>query len=225
MNLTPQLPRLWPTINLPGIAESRATYSMVDLDAMPRVDIPLDGTLSWLRGLPPHEPSLRRGPDDPTERDADPDGLAAVAAGVRVPPAFLRFIADPEPRRRIRSATACYLDLGQFAVTFGDGVLVHFLSDQQWVLHWLLWVGQGGSESVLVTPDALGFDEDGGQPVRALDPATPGVSLAVCADSFEEFLYRYWAMNELFYRLAVDNASVRELPPELRAFAEAYPRS
>jgi hypothetical protein len=218
-----ELPRLWPTIAVPGIAEGRATYRMLDLDAMPSVQPALDGSLSWLLREPPRRNSLERGPDDPVQRAADPDGLAAVASGVRVPPTFKRFIADPESRRRVRSATACYLDLGQFSVSVGDGVLVHFLSDQQWVLHWLLWAGPDGSEAVVVTPEPLGFDAEG-EPVHSLDPDSPGVALAVCGNSFEEFLYRYWAMNELFFRLALDKVPVSALPPDLRAFAEAYPR-
>jgi hypothetical protein len=151
--------------------------------------------------------------------------LAAVASSVALPPAFRRFIEDLEPRRHIRSATACYLDLGQFAVQVGtEGTLVHFLSDQQWVLHWLLYLGPGGSEAVVVTPDALGFDDGESPPIRQLGEADLPRLLAVCALSFEEFLYRFWAMNEIFFRVAVDKVPVGSLPEELRSYALAHPK-
>jgi hypothetical protein len=57
-----------------------------------------------------------------------------------------------------------------------------------------------------------------------IDVTAPPQLLAVCSDSFEEFLYRYWAMNELFFQLAIDGKSLDQLPDELRAYAARYPR-
>jgi hypothetical protein len=142
MTAMPGIPRLWWTIGVPGVLERRyATYWPVPLDAMPPVGRVFNGTLDWLLDWPTHDPSLQRGPDDPAERDADPKGLHAIAPGLSGPSAFRVFIEDPEPRRHVRSGTACYLDLAHFAVPVSDGgILIHFLSDQQWVLHWLLYV-------------------------------------------------------------------------------------
>jgi hypothetical protein len=222
----PELPRLWPTIGVPGIADRMATYWTVDLDFMPPIEVPLDGTLSWLLDTATRTPSLSRGPDDPAERDADSTGLKAVAGSWALPVAFRRFIESPEPRRHIRSATACYLDLGHFSVQVNDGgQLIHFLSDQQWVLHWLLYVGPDGWEAVVTTPAPLGFDDGGGDLVRLIDPHSWTRSLAVCGDSFEAFIYHYWAMNELFFRLAVDKTSLDALPHDLRTYAQRYPRA
>ncbi len=222
----PDLRRLWPTIGVPGIFDTWATYSTVDLDSLPPVGAALDGSMAWLLETPTHNPSLTRGPDDPAERDADADGLRAVVSGRPLPGAFRRFIEDPEPRRHIRSATACYLDLGHFGVRTDDGgELVHFLSDQQWILHWLLYAGPDGSEAVVVTPEPVGFDDGEAEPVREIRLAEWAGSLAVCADSFEQFLYHYWAMNELFFRLAVDEVRLDALPRELQDYAERYPRT
>ena len=226
MNPVEDLPRVWPTIWLPGINErTRSTYWMLELDAMPPVLGELDGSLAWLLATPTHQPSLQQGPDDPAERAADGAGLEAVVPGLRLPAAFERFIRDPEPRRHMRSATSCYLDLGHFATSFGDGRLIHVLSDQQGVLHWLLWAGADGSEAVVIAEAAVGFDLGDESVPRRLDASAPEVALAVCADTFEQFLYRYWAMNELFYRLAVEKITPEALPAELAAFADAYPRA
>ena len=220
------LPRLWPTIALPGIAVRPATYWTVELDEMPPVEERLEGTLAWLLDAQTRQPSLAPGPDGPVGRSADADGLRSIAGGHHLPQAFVRFIEDPEPRNHVASATACFLDLGEFAVDVGDdGLLIHFLSDQQWVVHWLLFVGRDGSEAVLASSETLGFDTGDGEPIRAIDPTSWPDTIAVCADSFEEFLYRYWAMNELFFRLVIDRSGLDELPAELRRFADRYPRS
>ena len=220
------LPRLWPTIGLPGISDRSATYWTVDLDGMPRVERALDGSLSWLLDTPAWNRSLQRGPDDPAVRDADAEGLREIASRLDLPRAFRQFIEESEPRRHVRSATACYLDLGEFVVgVAGGGTLIHFLSDQQWVLHWLLYVGTDGSEAVVASPEPLGFDDGATEPVHHLEPDAWVRSLAVCADSFERFIYDYWAMNELFFRLAIDKVPMDALPNELRDYARGYPRT
>ena len=72
------------------------------------------------------------------------------------------------------------------------GVLVHVLSDQQWVRHWLLYVDDGGVEAVVTTAEPLGFVLDEGDPPPSLD------DIEVCALSFAEFLYRIWIEGELY---------------------------
>lgn len=225
MSALPGIPRHWQTIGVPGVIERRwATYWPVPLDAMPQVGRAFHGTLGWLLDTQTHIRSLQRGPDDPAVRDADAAGLRALGLTWPLPPAFRLFIEDPEPRRHIRSATACYLDLAHFAVRVSDGgVLIHFLSDQQGVLHWLLYLGPDGSEAVVVSPHPLGFDEVG-EPLRLVNLNDAQDWLAVCADTFEEFLYRHWIENELFFRLAVESMSLEGLPVDLRVYAGGYPR-
>ena len=137
MATLPSIPRVWEAIALPGVFEPGwTTYSPIPLDAMSPTGQAFDATLGWLLEAQTHDRSLQRGPDDPAERDADAAGLQAIAPSLSFPPAFRKFIEDPEPRRHIRSATACYLDLAHFTVAVSDGgVLIHFLSDQQWVMH------------------------------------------------------------------------------------------
>jgi hypothetical protein len=226
MSAMPGIPRHWWTIGVPGVLERRhATYWPLPLDAMPPVGRTFNGTLDWLLDTEAHNWSLQRGPDDPAERDANAAGLHAIAPGLSSPPAFRLFIEDPEPRRHIRSATACYLDLAHFAIPVSDGgVLVHFLSDQQWVLHWLLYLGPDGSEAVVVCGNPLGFDDGESEPLRLVNLSDAQDWLAVCSETFEEFLYRLWIENDLFHRLAVDETPLEALPPELRAYAMAYPR-
>jgi len=227
MTALPGIARTWEGIGLPGIFEPGwATYSPIPLDAMSPPEHAIDSTLGWLLETQTHDRSLERGPDDPAERDADAAGLQAIAPSVVLPAAFRKFIEDPEPRRHIRSATACYLDLAHFTVAVSDGgVLIHFLSDQQWVLHWLLYLGADGSEAVVVSPDPLGFDVGEGDPVRLVTVDDAPDLMVVCSETFEEFLYRFWIENELFFRLAVDKVSADALPTPLREYASGHPRA
>jgi hypothetical protein len=85
-------------------------------------------------------------------------------------PASLRLLAQRRDlQRRIRSATACYLDLGDFqAPTTANG----------------------------------GYLPDDWPPLPQPLPTDGSVvNLDVCADSFAEFLCRFWIENEIWYAL------------------------
>ncbi len=109
---------------------------------------------------------------------------------------------NPELHTRVRSATGCYLALGDFAApTDTGGRLVHFLSDQQWAFHWLVHLDDAGREAVIGSPEPIGFDLT---PMEAPELECPismagRIDLVICADSFAEFLYRYWAETEIWY--------------------------
>ena len=154
-------------------------------------------------------------------RALTPAGLAAIAGRLPVAlPESLRLLAArPEWQRRIRSATACFLDLGDFpAVTAGeDGFLVHVLSDQQWCLHWLLYLDTAGHQAVVATPEPIGFDlsEDESGPGSVIRLDDEQLGLTVCADTFAEFLYRFWIENEIFFALR----SIQPLTPALATYA------
>ena len=199
------LDRVWASVELPGYREhpELTTYSGFAYEDLPPPGRALDAELRWLVAEPPVPSSLAdvHPADPPPARPATATQLAHLVteSSVVLPSAFRRFIEDDEPRKRIRSATACYLDLGEFLVPVaGGGHLVHFLSDQQWVLHWLLYADPAGSETVIVTPEPIGFEEYG----RSFDPVRSDA--AHCAASFSEFLYRFWIENEIWFALEED---------------------
>lgn len=148
-------------------------------------------------------------------------GLSAIAdqLPVAVPESLRLLAARPQLQRRIRSATACLLDLGDFpAVTASeDGFLVHVLSDQQWCLHWLLYLDTAGRQAVVATPEPIGFDlsDDGSGPGSVICLDNEQLGLTVCADTFAEFLYRFWIENEIFFALR----SNQPLTPPLATYA------
>jgi hypothetical protein len=165
----------------------------------------LDPELSWLEDQPVQNEWAIDESDAPATRRFDSEQLVAVLpTGVIAPPALLALAARPDLQRRIRSVTGCYLDLGDFAIrtSMEGGYLVHLLSDQQWCLHWLVCVDANGSESVVTTAEPLGFklgSDDWEKPIPPVVPLDGSYDLQVCADSVNEFLYRFWIENELFY--------------------------
>ncbi len=222
------LPRSWPAIELPGYREhptGYATYSGFAYDELPPIARELDVGLRWLLHEPPVRASLAA-VDEAASTPATVDGLQRVAgATIVLPRAFVIFIGSDEPQARVRSCTDCYLDLGDFAVPVADGgALIHFLSDSQWVLHWLLYVSPNGSEAVVATDRSLGFElgeDEEGETLRMFDPASG--EAAVCAESFTEFLYRFWIENEIWFKLA-DPDEPAALSPEQLRYAEHYAR-
>lgn len=201
----PHLPRAWWSIDLPGYRDHPSeyvTYSSFPVEGLPPIGGELDETMSWLLSLPPVPQSLGEPPDeDPPAREATGEELADLLRGVDVvvPGAFHTFLIDGRLRTRVRSVTSCYLELPDFVVAVDDGIVVHFLSDQQWVMHWSLFIGRDGSESVVATGQPVGFRQESGYTDQETDslPADP----VVCAETFSEFIYRFRIENELWYAL------------------------
>jgi hypothetical protein len=225
----PDLPRSWPSVELPGYREhptDHATYSGFADDELPPIERQLDDELRWLLQEPPVRASLAD-VDEAACTPATAEHLDRVAgAEIVLPRSFVCFVGSDEPRARVRSCTDCYLDLADFAVPVpGGGSLVHFLSDSQWVLHWLLYVGPDGSEAVVATDHPLGFESEGNEELetlRVFDPASGDA--AVCTESFSEFLYRFWIENEIWFSLADLDNEPGVLTPEQQRYAEHYAR-
>src|SRR5689334_4599114 len=155
------LPRMWWSVELPGVRPHRArysTYSPFDWQRLPPVPGWVTADYSWLSSSPVHAESSLAGPSDAASRDlAGWDALAERCPGIRAPAEFLRVARDPMLRRHLRSATDCYFDLGDHVVPVPGGQLIHFLSDSQWVQHWLLYAGT--DEHAVVTTDfPAGFE-------------------------------------------------------------------
>ena len=153
----------------------------------------------------------------PPVRDARQGQLTDLLGphAITLPPSFLSFIASDEPRKRIRSATDCYLDLAEALVPVDTGgLLIHFLSDSQFCFHWLLYSGPNGEEAVVATRDPYGFvHPDAWIDETSVRTAfTPGAvpESFVCAASFSDFIYRLWIENEIWFRLQLESRPLTE---------------
>jgi hypothetical protein len=161
-------------------------------DSLPPVPFELRGDLDWLAAQPAHERWTIHG-------NATTELLELLGrcrrAGVALPPAFTRFMSSSTLQDRVRSSTACFLDLAQAPVPFpeGGGHLVRFLADQQGCLYWYLYVtGDGADHAVVCSADF--YDVADGEA-----PPDDPERISFCAESFEAFLCRFWLENEVWF--------------------------
>jgi hypothetical protein len=223
------LPRRW---WFPGLGDLRAapgrpaTYTPWDLDRLPPIVLDAEPAIDLLARWPETDQSMT---DDRAVRPMDGPGLDALLAHARigpVAPSLERFIRDPGPRRRLRSVTASFLDLAESAVPVeAGGALIHVVTDQQWVLHWLAYVPPGGGDGpVVVTSVPYGLGADFDAPARfdprEADPELPDLP-SICADTFDEFLVRFLLENEAWHRIHPDIDGDAPDRPELEAYLQA----
>lgn len=212
----------------PGIPRFRPhprglrTYAPFDLDVQPPVPADLDHDLQFLQDKRTASTwAITQDDDGAHSRVLNRKKLSTIVGPHPVPQALESFVASPRLQKRIRSVTGCHLDLGNFAVPIVGvpGVLCHFLSDQQWVKHWLVYCGEGPEHGTVVATDLpYGFETDGQfeeDVPRSIDLDT-ATDVTVCADSFGEFLYRFWVENELTGVQRGESIS----DPDVRRYAE-----
>ena len=193
--------RGWLGTDLNGLRKDSGTYGLYPMESLPPLeDGELDGSLSW---LVPLDAELDRSqamyrPDDES-RKGDARRLAklakeAAAREIALPELFTRVMGSRELQDQFPSSTACYFSLPEGIAEAPApqlGHLIRFLNDQQGCLFWYLSLRPDGTQAVVVSPALL----DPGEP-RDGEP-----EIFQCADSFEEFLYRYWLENTLWFSL------------------------
>jgi len=224
MRPLPSLPRIWTSVDLPGYRHDPdgRTYGNFPVESLPPIDRALDDKLSWLLAEPlATEWAILNQAEIPRFEEKRSRALGKRLPDLPKP--FSVFIGTPAPASRIRSATGSYLDFADHLVSSTDGgQLIHFLSDQQWSMHWLLYM-KDNAEAVVATFLPYGFKFDEGESHPDYNPASLAVfdpcetDASVCSDSFLEFIYRYWIENEIYFRLRAGY-----LTDEQRRYAEYY---
>jgi len=213
----------WFSFDLGQYRPCDGTYCFFPAESLPPLtDAPLDGTFRWLTPLSTDdaEDDQEDGEDgedrfDDADSDADSDEgarMATLAAdaqrlGLTLPPAFVSFMTNLALQERIPSCTACEFALPERIVPSlgdGDGFLISFLHDQQDVLLWYLYLTPIGDSRVVVSPydfDIAGADPSGAATLTDEQRAAVIANTFVCAASFEEFLYRFWLENTIWFAL------------------------
>lgn len=207
------LPHCWLSIGLPGF-KWESTYQGYRLEDMPRVPIPLDDELNWLRLHGEVHPGDGLDHLDEHAKPLPPEMVLdfAAEAGISLPVSFKRFMGSLELQSLVRSCTDCYLDPGERVVeTVGEipGHLLHFLSDSQSCAHWYVHVHSSGRSAVLESPDLYCYRIENSD--WMLNPACrleqidlTKLEFSFCASSFAEFLFRFWIENEIWYAVHND---------------------
>ncbi|TDD46747.1 hypothetical protein E1263_35890 [Kribbella antibiotica] len=218
MSFLSGLRREWVTIQVPGTLPEIPfrTYVSYSGDELP--DVPADAAeLSWLEQAARHQQDYLASDFEYATRDISRGAVADLLGdGAALPADFERFLAGDGLRDRLRSATDCYFDLGDAVVPVDGGRLLHLISDSQVVYHWLLYLGDDGGSAVVSTGYPAGFELD------AEDVAywqQEGWEFILVADSFAEFIWRWWMDNEIFFRAAVDKVA---LLADQQTYVEQY---
>ena len=181
-----------------------STYTLVPYGDLPSLDrIQQTGTFAWLSELPDGDFALEY-----EDKGANPsralNRLSEQAASLQVhlPQTFVRFLSSRELFRRVPTCTACYLDLSTTWIDAPgvDGKMLRFMNDQQSVLLWYLFLQVGQEPAVVVaTPEWL--DEPSAE---SLDEVVRPTDVTFCAETFEEFMLRFWLENTIWFSLHED---------------------
>lgn len=127
---------------------------------------------------------------------APPAGPIHVPDDPDLPASYATLLGRPELMAAIPSCTACYWSPAAQPVPspFGDGSrLLRFLSDQQDVLFWYLWLGVEGGHRVVC----------GSYPYHDETPTAEQAQrdLVEVAPDFEAFCYRFWVENLAWFEV------------------------
>ena len=237
------LPRLWLSPGgeaVPWRAEGRQIYARVSWEELPPL-LPCDGSFAWLAPLPAGINGMENGMWELRGEAAVRARLAALdtearALGGALPADFIRFMTTPSLSRRVPSCTGCYFDLpsddedgedNEDNEDNADDEAHADPDDQHDTPSYLLPVpGHPGNARLLRFMSELANQWylllEGDEPPRVamgyLDPKNDFrmTDLAVCADSFETFIRRFWIENLLWFR----HSAGEPIDGELRAYLD-----
>ena len=195
-----------------------ATYCRVSYESLPPISPPmLQGTLHWLlpldrdiqREQQEHFPSLTWGFSADHWRSIM---ASSLELSFSFPDTFRQLMDSPALMQRIPSCTNCYFELSKKLVPCPgseEGFILRFLNAAQGQIAWYLYLTPQGEHCVLVGYPLLDLLNDPADPEYRDQGITEeersmvleGNGVYICASSFEEFLYRFWIENILWYKL------------------------
>lgn len=206
---TPFHPAWW-SFDLGKYRPCDGTYCYYELSSTPPLDENIfQGKFQWLPELSPELKSLMEQYQQNEAGEVSEQMQVildeAKNLNLTLPPAFVKFMSLEELQTQIPSCTACYFDLSAeitpCPLSNDGGYLIRFMNDQQDVLLWYLYLKPSGEHCVLVSP--IPFDD--AEVRKDLNDKIILNNTYFCAESFEEFVYRFWLENEIWF--AMDDGS------------------
>ena len=199
----------WMMFGLPDLRPSSHTYEQTDYNSLPPIP-QLDPRLAWLTPLHPKiEEEMRPYRPDEEARKTSMGKRERIMAEARaldlpLPETFVQLTGSFELQDRIPSCTACYFDLPEKVIESpfrGGDHIIRFLNDQQVCVCWYLYVPADES------PFVISSSGDGDEPfLDTIDCRRKGASIdiakkysALAAKSFDEFVYRFWIENSIWF--------------------------
>jgi hypothetical protein len=204
----------WMSFGLPDLRPSSHTYEQTDYDSLPRVP-PIGPHLAWLTPLHPkidEEMRVYRPDEEARRRYMEKRGrimAEARAMNLALPDTLVRLTGSFDLQDRIPSCTACYFDLPEKVIESpfraGDHI-IRFLNDQQVCVCWYLYLPADES------PFVISSSGDGDEPFldtidfngRADSVDVARRYSAFAAKSFDEFIYRFWIENCIWFHLNME---------------------
>lgn len=191
------------------------TYGLIHYDNLPKLRLAFNGGFSWLTDLASNELAMGYGNDqaeDVKDQSSQEKIIAnkskqallklqkhAAQKAVKLPQDFMHFFTQPALKAKIPSCTDNYFELSEQLLPSPNndgGYLIRFMVDSQTLVIWYLYLHPNGLQFI-----GTGFTEwqqDYDQNA-SFDQVISVKQLWSCAPSFEEFLYRYWLENKLFF--------------------------
>lgn len=212
----------WCATDLGEYRPCHSTYEYYPYESLPPLDsTEFTGAFQWLGGtgepVPEHVTVLNRLAED------------LAAKGLTLPRDFVAFQADSKLRGSLDdiSVTCCWTDISDPLPSPVEpgAFLVRFLRDQQDCVIWYLYIRPSGEVSVVHSCLDYEYEyaarRDGEETETALDDSEEQrAAILWCAPSFEEFAYRFWMENRLWY--AVNGNDLSGLAPQMRDYLRHY---
>jgi hypothetical protein len=211
----------WYSSGLGSYRPCHTTYCRIPYESLPLLPEALfQRTLDWLTPL-----GSDRDPGGMEQSHSEADLMRIVTSAqdlhLVLPQAFIRLLSSPELMKRIPSCTDCYFSLSEKILPCPGnerGYIIRFLNDSQGCLTWYLYITPQGEHSVLVSPVWLDILEE-----EQVTEEEATQHTYVCAASFEEFMYRFWIENRLWYSI-VWNKGQKPLTAEEQRYLAHYTR-
>ena len=198
----------WLSIQLEGYRDEpeHTTYSWFSYEDLPPLLIELfDGNFEWLK-----KSELQDADGEATDLSIEVKQIRATASQIHLPlpNEFVRFMKSPDLLNRIRSCTDCFFNLPNQIIESpanDGGHLIRFLSDSQGCLFWYLYLTKNGEHCVVASGNLIRDEEDFDEDDEEIEDLNESSRIVFCSPSFEEFIYRFWIENEIWYALSYDD--------------------
>ena len=214
--LTPFQSR-WYSFGLGEARPCKGTYCFYPIDSLPPIPESLfQGTFHWLIPMDVDIEQLEQQNYSSSEKYASIVAetlrlrelmTLAQQLGLSLPDTFLRFMASPKLLNRIPSCTDCFFELSKKIVPCPgseNGYIIRFLNASQWLNAWYLYLTPQGEHCIIIAVPWLDLLDDPEYLTSITEEERretfEGKGTYVCAPSFEEFMYRFWLENIIWYK-------------------------
>jgi hypothetical protein len=188
-------PEGWVPVGMGEPWEVFGTYGRIPLKLLPPVDTFLTGNeFEWLPELDEEWEKFVMMEDPGHTFNSIRD--SAKSKGIILPGPFLVFFESPYHQNCMISATDCYFELSDKIVEIPgnqSGYLIRFMNDSQNVMQWYLYIDEESDHWVVASNWMIDSEYPKGKSLESkLENAY------ICANSFEEFIYRFWIENRIW---------------------------